>query len=279
MRFSSPTFYSALGACFIHSLALGFAATLMVTAPQYPVTPVRVTLLQQRAAPLPIGEKQGAEELASVREEKLIRAQIPASQIQPQSKPRELRAAPRSPVPKVARTVPTQLKKPAPPTEIVPIPLTQTAPAQFAALNPVETMGTNTDLLAGLAATTEDQGEGKPTSEGKTSGEKHRGSGPGGEGQNGKAAQPNYRVNPKPLYPMLARRLGAQGIVLLRVQVREDGSVADVEMAQSSGFSFLDESATRTVRESWQFLPARIEDGTPVASWVEVPIRFVLEDS
>jgi protein TonB len=77
---------------------------------------------------------------------------------------------------------------------------------------------------------------------------------------------------------MLARRLGAQGVVLLRVQVREDGTVATVELARSSGFSMLDDSATRTVRESWRFVPARIDDA-PVASWVEVPIRFVLEDS
>jgi protein TonB len=77
---------------------------------------------------------------------------------------------------------------------------------------------------------------------------------------------------------MLARRLGAQGIVLLRVQVRADGTVAAVELARSSGFSMLDDSAARTVRESWRFVPARIGDA-PTASWGEVPIRFVLEDS
>jgi protein TonB len=60
--------------------------------------------------------------------------------------------------------------------------------------------------------------------------------------------------------------------------VREDGSVANVELARSSGFPVLDESAARTVRESWRFIPARV-DGTPVESWVEVPIKFVLKDS
>jgi protein TonB len=85
-------------------------------------------------------------------------------------------------------------------------------------------------------------------------------------------------VNPKPPYPLIARRLGAQGVVTLRVQVREDGSVATIELAQSSGFAVLDDSAIRTVRDSWHFVPGRL-DGTPVVSWVEVPIRFVLEDS
>jgi protein TonB len=108
------------------------------------------------------------------------------------------------------------------------------------------------------------------------------GAGIGGESGNGGgggvSARPDYGVNPKPPYPLVARRLGAQGVVVLRVQVREDGSVATVELARSSGFSLLDESASRTVRDSWRFLPARV-DGAPVASWVEVPIRFVLEDS
>lgn len=278
MRLSRPAFYSALGACFVHSVALGFAATLLVTVPQKSWLPVKVTLLQ-RVIPLPIGEKKDAGEPAPVLEEKPIRAQVPESQIQPQSKPRELRPSPRPTVPKVARTSTAQLKKPEPPTEIGSIPPTQTAPVQFAALNPVETMGTNTDLLAGPDTTTENQGEGESTSEGRTIGEKHRGSGNGGGGQHGNAAQSDYRVNPKPPYPMVARRLGVQGVILLRVQVREDGSVATVELAHSSGFSMLDESATRTVRESWQFLPARVDDGAPVVSWVEVPIRFVLEDS
>jgi protein TonB len=69
--------------------------------------------------------------------------------------------------------------------------------------------------------------------------------------------------------------MGAQGVVLLRVHVRADGSVAEVTVAQSSGFSQLDDAALKTVRERWRFIPARL-DGIPVESWVEVPIRFVL---
>jgi periplasmic protein TonB len=107
-----------------------------------------------------------------------------------------------------------------------------------------------------------------------------RASGNGGRdgGVNGPSAVPDYQVNPKPPYPLIARRIGAQGEVLLRVLVRQDGSVAAVELAQSSGFWLLDESATRTVRENWRFIPAQ-HDGIPVESWVEVPIRFVLADS
>jgi len=110
---------------------------------------------------------------------------------------------------------------------------------------------------------------------GRTAGSRNEG---GAEGAGGLSATPDYNVNPKPPYPLIARRIGAQGEVLLRVLVRPDGSVATVELARSSGFPLLDESATRTVRDNWRFIPAQL-DGTPVESWVEVPIKFVLADS
>jgi len=66
--------------------------------------------------------------------------------------------------------------------------------------------------------------------------------------------------------------------VTLRVLVRSDGAVAAVELAISSGYAALDESAMRTVRERWRFLPARI-DGVASESWIRVPIRFVLDEA
>lgn len=98
-----------------------------------------------------------------------------------------------------------------------------------------------------------------------------------GSGENA-LVQAHYGVNPKPAYPLFARRMGAQGEVLLRVRVQQDGSVAAVELVRSSGFTLLDESATRTVRDSWWFIPARL-DGVAIESWVEIPIKFVLAGS
>ncbi len=89
-------------------------------------------------------------------------------------------------------------------------------------------------------------------------------------------ARPDYGINPKPPYPLRARRMGAEGVVVLKVFVHEDGSVGEVGISQSSSFPILDEAARTTVQEQWRFLPARL-DGKPVASWVEVPIHFVLE--
>lgn len=80
--------------------------------------------------------------------------------------------------------------------------------------------------------------------------------------------------NPKPPYPLSARRRGLEGRVLIAAQVRADGSCAEARVRQSSGYSLLDDSARDAVRR-WRFVPARHGD-KPVDSWVEVPIVFRL---
>ena len=99
------------------------------------------------------------------------------------------------------------------------------------------------------------------------------GDGSGGDGSGG--ARVGYGTNPLPPYPLVARRLGKEGVVLLEVLVAPDGRAADVRMIRSSGFAPLDESAVTTVRERWRFVPAR-RDGVAVESRVTVPIRFRL---
>lgn len=85
----------------------------------------------------------------------------------------------------------------------------------------------------------------------------------------------DYLNNPKPPYPALSRRLGEEGVVRLNILVNPDGSVARLELAKSSGFARLDQSAMDTVQSSWKFEPAR-QDGSPVAAWVIVPIQFTV---
>lgn len=80
--------------------------------------------------------------------------------------------------------------------------------------------------------------------------------------------------NPKPPYPLAARRQGAEGRVMLRAQVLEDGRCSEVHIVRGSGHALLDESALTTVRR-WRFLPAT-RAGVAVISWVEVPIHFQL---
>ena len=100
----------------------------------------------------------------------------------------------------------------------------------------------------------------------------------GGDGSGSAFAHVEYGRNPGPVYPVEARRRAQQGTVLLRVQVGIDGSVERVEIAQSSGFDMLDDSAVETVRRRWRFVPAR-RDGIAVESWCQVPIRFALTEA
>ncbi len=84
----------------------------------------------------------------------------------------------------------------------------------------------------------------------------------------------DYLDNPAPAYPALARRLGEQGRVLLRVYVLADGTAGQVEIRESSGHERLDRAAREAVAR-WRFVPAR-QGERPVAAWVLVPISFNL---
>ncbi len=85
----------------------------------------------------------------------------------------------------------------------------------------------------------------------------------------------DYLSNPKPVYPPLARRLGEQGKVLLRVSVGAHGLPESIDVKTSSNSRRLDEAALEAVRR-WRFVPARQGD-TPISSWVTVPVVFSLE--
>ncbi len=85
----------------------------------------------------------------------------------------------------------------------------------------------------------------------------------------------DYLQNPAPPYPPLARRMGEQGRVVLRVLVSPAGLPEQVELKRSSGSPRLDQSALDTVRR-WKFVPAR-QGEQPVPAWVLVPISFTLQ--
>lgn len=89
-------------------------------------------------------------------------------------------------------------------------------------------------------------------------------------------AEADYLNNPKPSYPRLSKRMGEQGEVRLRVLVAVDGHVASVQLSRSSGFERLDEAALESVKQ-WRFKPAT-QGGEPLETWVEVPVKFVLEN-
>lgn len=77
---------------------------------------------------------------------------------------------------------------------------------------------------------------------------------------------------PAPDYPPAAMRSGAQGTVMVRVEVGIDGVPVSVDVAQRSGSRDLDRAAVAAVRQ-WRFQPAQ-RDGQPVQGAVTVPIDF-----
>ena len=117
-----------------------------------------------------------------------------------------------------------------------------------------------------------------PTSAGGKIGEPYRGAGgngnPFGPGGGGLEQTPSALArNPTPPYPPEALARGIEGLVVLRVWIRDDGTVENAKVDQSSGDDSLDQSALHTVRDGWRFVPAR-RNGASVSSQVLLPIRF-----
>jgi len=81
--------------------------------------------------------------------------------------------------------------------------------------------------------------------------------------------------NPRPEYPMLARRRGQQGRVLVRLDVASDGTPSAARVVHSSGVPSLDRAAREAVSR-WRFLPAR-RGGRTEAATVDVPVEFRLD--
>jgi TonB family protein len=128
--------------------------------------------------------------------------------------------------------------------------------------------GEQTDDLATTASSTTYSNRSGSSKDGKGTGTN------GGEGS--EFAYPDYKINPKPTYPMIARRNGYAGVVLLRVLILESGKVGKIVLEKSSGYEILDKSAFETVKD-WIFIPSRRNKVT-ISSWVTVPIKFELKN-
>ena len=81
-----------------------------------------------------------------------------------------------------------------------------------------------------------------------------------------------YLNNPSPIYPSNAKNNNIQGKVFLSVLVGIEGRAIEVKIANSSGYSILDNSALSAVRK-WQFVPAK-KNGEAVSATVIVPVEF-----
>jgi len=97
--------------------------------------------------------------------------------------------------------------------------------------------------------------------------------GPAVEGIFGHFEGPKFLERVMPSYPRRARKLGKEGLVVLRLSISEEGKLITVEVVEGAGDGF-DKAAIKAIRQS-KFLPAK-RNGKPVACQAVVPVRFKL---
>ena len=78
-----------------------------------------------------------------------------------------------------------------------------------------------------------------------------------------------------PPYPPIARRIGAEGKVTLRLTVSVEGRVTQADVETSSGRDELDQTARQWIMAHWAYKPAT-EKGVPVVSHVMAMVTFSL---
>lgn len=84
---------------------------------------------------------------------------------------------------------------------------------------------------------------------------------------------PKFLHREMPQYPMIARKLGKEGRVVLRLTIDGKGNLINLEVIEKAGYGFT-EAALEAVKKS-TFLPAK-KDGKSVVSRAILPIRFTL---
>ncbi len=214
--------------------------------------------------PLSKADKQPATALPAPEPPPLLAEAVPPKQAKATANPAVAPSRPESKPKELPRTAPRRQH----PFEAKPAPL---APPQPTDANG----GTSADPLPDL-------GESREAGSGAAGGgtaKGHQGGGHGGgivDAEFGAANGPRFARRLLPQYPRLARQLGKEGTVVLRVTIDEYGRPMAVESVKTAGAGF-DEEAIKAIRGSL-FHPAQ-RNGKPVICRAIVPIRFELRGS
>lgn len=78
-----------------------------------------------------------------------------------------------------------------------------------------------------------------------------------------------------PPYPPVARRLGVEGKVMLRLTVSAEGKVTAADVVTSSGRDDMDQAASQWIKANWAYRPA-LNDGVPTIGQTLATIVFSL---
>ena len=76
-------------------------------------------------------------------------------------------------------------------------------------------------------------------------------------------------------YPQESMKLGEEGATTIRYVILEDGTVGNVQILKSSGFTRLDQASVAMVKSRWRFQPATT-NGKPVRVAMPAEIVFAL---
>jgi len=90
----------------------------------------------------------------------------------------------------------------------------------------------------------------------------------------GNSGAPAFIHREMPVYPLLARRIGREGKVILKLLLDKNGTLQDIEVIEASGFGFT-EAAVAAIKKS-TFSPAH-SNGEKVPSKAILSVRFNLK--
>ncbi len=94
------------------------------------------------------------------------------------------------------------------------------------------------------------------------------------ESRFGDKGSPYFIYQAIPVYPVLARRLGKEGRVMLKLLIDMNGKLQNIEVVEAAGFGFT-QAAIEAVKKS-TYAPG-YRDGRKVATKALLPVRFQLQ--
>jgi TonB family protein len=95
-----------------------------------------------------------------------------------------------------------------------------------------------------------------------------------GQGGSGDTNSGSMIAGSLPVYPANARESGLEGNLILRLNIGPDGSVSDVLIRVSSGYTPFDEAAEHAVKK-WRFRPV-MRNGVAVSRIHDIRVKFKL---
>lgn len=90
----------------------------------------------------------------------------------------------------------------------------------------------------------------------------------------GESKQATIAYKPSPFYPTIAKRMGKQGQVIVKISIDKTGKPVQIDMIKPTDFPPLNKAALETARQ-YRFKPA-LKNGIPTTSTMVIAIIFKL---